>query len=404
MEIRMRIPSLSNSGVLSLMFAAAVASAPLAAQPFAYVTDIVNNKVWVIDTSTNTVLPTPITVGAGPAFVALNPAGTLAFVTNQNDNTVSVIDTATNTVTATVPVGKYPEGVVVSSDGSLAYVANFHDSSISVIDTSSGTVTTTIPIKAASFAAEPNQILVEAETLFVTDSANGRVLEINQLPSVRQFAIPAGPFPIGIAISPQGYLYVVNPGDGSVSVLATTTISVGNSSSLATSIAISPDGKYAYVTDQGSNTVSVIDTSTNTVIMSLATGMAPIEPAITADGANVLVTDFLGGAVSVIATSSNTTVAPITLPAGSFPFGIAVQQPASQILTALINAINGMKLGNWGNSLTAKLKQPPNCNEVDLAFQNEVSAQSGKKLTPKEVYVLSSLATNISFALQCFRQ
>ena len=68
-----------------------------------------------------------------------------AYITNVLDNSVSVIDTTTNTVTATIPVGVRPEGAAVSPDGSRVYVTNFFDNTVSVIATTTNTVTATIP-------------------------------------------------------------------------------------------------------------------------------------------------------------------------------------------------------------------------------------------------------------------
>uniref|UniRef100_UPI000A96E89D YncE family protein n=1 Tax=Rhodococcus marinonascens TaxID=38311 RepID=UPI000A96E89D len=68
-----------------------------------------------------------------PVGVAVTPDGTRAYVTNVGDGTVSVIDTATNTVVETVPVGAAPQGVAITPDGSRAYVANLGDNTVSVI-------------------------------------------------------------------------------------------------------------------------------------------------------------------------------------------------------------------------------------------------------------------------------
>jgi len=69
-----------------------------------------------------------------------------AYITNLNDNTVSVIDTASNTVTATVPVGNFPNGVAVTPDGAHVYVANVVDGTVSVIDTASNAATATVDV------------------------------------------------------------------------------------------------------------------------------------------------------------------------------------------------------------------------------------------------------------------
>ena len=49
-----------------------------------------------------------IEVGDEPQGVAFAPDGATAYVTNIKDNNVSVIDTATRTQTTTIAVGKSP--------------------------------------------------------------------------------------------------------------------------------------------------------------------------------------------------------------------------------------------------------------------------------------------------------
>jgi YVTN family beta-propeller protein len=49
------------------------------------------NTVVVYDTSTNTPVGNPITVGTGPIFVKISPDGKYAYVGNRSDNTVSII-------------------------------------------------------------------------------------------------------------------------------------------------------------------------------------------------------------------------------------------------------------------------------------------------------------------------
>jgi YVTN family beta-propeller protein len=70
---------------------------------------------------------TTIRVGAGPVGVAITsnethrserdgrPQQPLAYVTNLADNTVSVIDTANNKVVATIPVGAGPFAVAFAT-------------------------------------------------------------------------------------------------------------------------------------------------------------------------------------------------------------------------------------------------------------------------------------------------
>ena len=80
----------------------------------AYVVNFNADTVSVIDTATNAVVGSAITVGNAPIGIAITPDGTKAYVTNQNANTVSVINTATNAVVGSaIPVGSVPVGIAI---------------------------------------------------------------------------------------------------------------------------------------------------------------------------------------------------------------------------------------------------------------------------------------------------
>lgn len=70
----------------------------------------VSNKLYVIDTYTNTVVST-VTVGNGAHGVVTTADGSKIIVTNLADNTVSIIDAAALTVDKTIKVGTSPNGV-----------------------------------------------------------------------------------------------------------------------------------------------------------------------------------------------------------------------------------------------------------------------------------------------------
>ena len=213
--------------------------------------------------------------------MAITPDGKYAYVTHAGnggapeDDTVSVIDTATGAVSASIDIGWPTSGVAITSDGRHAYVTGtgFHfdmsnappeplpTGKVSVIDTASGVVSATIPV---------------------------------------------GSSPNGVAITPDGtHAYVADhaqhtgagTGTGTVSVIDTAsgvvsaTITLGKQNPQA--VAITPDGKYAYVTgpDEYSylpgredpapdplpihGTVSVIDTASGVVSATLPAGKNP---------------------------------------------------------------------------------------------------------------------------------
>ncbi len=149
-----------------------------------------------------------------------------------------------------------------------------------------------------------------------------------------------GQNPLGVAINPAGTrVYVVNYGDstdlktsGTVSVIdtdptsstyntVTGSITVGVRPEL---IAVSPNGKVAYVTNSVSNSVSVIDTTANKETTQISVGGVPVGVALTPDGTKVYVTLANKSRVAVIDATTNT-VASSTIPLSySNPIGIVV--------------------------------------------------------------------------------
>jgi YVTN family beta-propeller protein len=117
----------------------------------AYIANELSDNVTVIDTRTNTVVGSPITVGDSPWGVAVAPDGGEVYVTNINSGTVSVIDARTNAVAATFGAGTQPIGVAVSPDGTRLYVANDNfpvSSTVTVIDAETGATVAAIPTAA----------------------------------------------------------------------------------------------------------------------------------------------------------------------------------------------------------------------------------------------------------------
>jgi YVTN family beta-propeller protein len=138
--------------------------------------------------------------------------------------------------------------------------------------------------------------------------------------------VEAGEGPTSVAITPDGkYAYVTDVVGESVSVIET-----GLRRKVATiegvgaepfGIAITPDGKYAYVTDNGSDEVTVISTATKKVVKSISVGSEPLGVAISPTGKFAYVTDFIDGTVEAINTETMT-VSGQPIPVGEGPVGI----------------------------------------------------------------------------------
>src|SRR5258706_9980560 len=167
------------------------------AAPFAYITNTGDNTVTVIDTADNSFVTT-ILVDVQPFGVAVNPSRTRAYVVNANpgdDDTVSVIDTSTNTVVGSpILVGTAPFGVAVHPDGSLVYVANSGSDNVSVISTASNTVVATIDL---GVGASPTGLAVTpvGTRVFVANSNFNNVSVISTMSNTVVDTLGAGSFP-----------------------------------------------------------------------------------------------------------------------------------------------------------------------------------------------------------------
>ena len=142
-----------------------------------------------------------------------------AYITNLNDNTVSVIDTASNTVTATVPVGTFPNGVAVTPDGAHVYVANVLDGTVSVIDTASNTVTATVPVGLFPFGVA---VTPDGAHVYVANQGGGNVSVIATASNTVTATVTVGVNPAGVAVTPDGaHVYVANQNSNNVAMIAT---------------------------------------------------------------------------------------------------------------------------------------------------------------------------------------
>ena len=182
----------------------------------AYVTNINDDTVSLIDEATSTVTAT-IAVGGGPIAVAADPAARTAYVTNGGNGTVSVIDEATGTVTAIIGVGSGPDAVAVDAAAHTVYVANGGAGTVSVIDEATGTVTATIPVGSGSDAVAVDPA---ARTAYVANFA-GTVSVIDEATGTVTATVPVGADPLGVAVEPSTHTaYVTNGTASTVSVIS----------------------------------------------------------------------------------------------------------------------------------------------------------------------------------------
>ncbi len=154
-------------------------------------------------------------------------------------------------------------------------------------------------------------------------------------------------------------------------------------------IAITPDGKYAYVANNnddsiaGEDTVSVIDLETNAVIETItdASFNQPYTVTINSDGTKVYITNSNSTTVSIIDTATNTVIGTI----GGFdgPSGFAITPDGK---TAYVNNYGGPSGVGSGNATTVRVVDIATNSIVGSAITVDL-APAGLAITPDGAFV-----------------
>ena len=231
----------------------------------------------------------PFAAGTGPVSVAVNPTGKFAYVTNDNSNNISAyaINTSSGALKqvkgSPFKAGLQPWGVAIDPKGKFVYVTNAgcysYKGCVStyVINASSGALT---QVKGSPFPAGhfPYSVAIDPMGKFAYVANHGSMsygpgnvsayainARTGALTQVHGSPFKAGDFPQGVAIDPRGkfayvtnagvcfnpnsycvYAYTINASSGALRKVNGSPFRAGN---LAYSVAIDPDGKFAYVTN-----------------------------------------------------------------------------------------------------------------------------------------------------------
>ena len=207
--------------------------------------------------------------GQTPKDLAIHPNLRQVYVTNssvrpiqigqvQND-TISIIPESLASSQA-VEVGNHPVGLCIDSTKNRLFVSNRDSQSISVVDLASRKVIDSILLDGAperiAFAKEEIYLIKEGQVLIV-DLRLRKVVK-----TIREVFDPTD-----LAVSPdQQYVYVVNSGNNSLSVVETnsrsviTEVKVGNFPIRATVISrFQSESDLILVVNQAESTVSLVE-------------------------------------------------------------------------------------------------------------------------------------------------
>ena len=250
---------------------------------YVYVTSYNGSAIMAINTNTYAVKTIQI-ANSTPYGIAITPDGKYAYVTSpgipvngiQPNGSVYVINLQTDGVVAKIAVGRGAQGIAISPNGKFAYVANYDDSTVSVINTATNNVVSVISsigYGVDNIAVSPGGTYIYTSNynlpleLYLGRQFNGSSTIIDGTTNKFIKTVITGQGPDAVAVSPTGTnAYVVNAGDGTISVINTTTNNVtgtivagGFAKSFFDGIALSSNGDYAYLTDPYNNTLEVID-------------------------------------------------------------------------------------------------------------------------------------------------
>ena len=200
-----------------------------------------------------------------------------AYVGNFKDNTVSVIDTDAGKVVATVPVAKGPHGMAITQDGRTVYVSGDGSSSLDVIDTATDKVVKTIHVGKA-----PNGLALTPDNrlLLVTVYGENRIAFIDTSTHTL-VATVAVPKPHTVAISPDGklaYVTAQEPGHFQLALIDLNKRIVVRTLSLEKTPRdgeFAYDGKLFYFTQAGVSSVQVLDPASDKIVAEIPTGVSP---------------------------------------------------------------------------------------------------------------------------------
>jgi PQQ-dependent catabolism-associated beta-propeller protein len=221
-------------------------------------------------------------VGEDPEMFDLSPDGRMLYVSNEEDSALTAYDLVVRRKLFEVKVGGEPEGVKVSADGKLVYVTSEVASLVHVIDVAQKKIVKNIPV-----GKRPRRFLLAGGELWVSNELDASVSIIRTSDHTVQGSVAFLPqgmraeevTPVGMALSPDGRTAYVGLGRANhVAVVDVASrqvkgyVLVGKR---AWGLALSRDGQRLYVANGLSDDMTIIDTGTLKATRTLKVGRVP---------------------------------------------------------------------------------------------------------------------------------
>jgi DNA-binding beta-propeller fold protein YncE len=323
------------------------------------------------------------TMGVGSIAEAFPASSLSLYVANNGDDTVSqYLPTLAGAITTiSLLPGSHPVAMS-SAQNTAMYVLNSRSNSacpnsgsISIITTATLSVSNTVCVGLNPVA-------------LVQETTDGFIYVLNQGDNSVSVFNPAGPIvtgtittanglgqnPVSVTTNVQGYVFVVTQGDGvnpgtldiiaagSTSIAATVPLGVGPTFSV-----FDPNLNRLYVANTGGNTISVFDVSNVNVSNSpaiplLATvpvGTSPIGVTPLQSGTNFYVANSGSNNVTVVSANSFSPLSSVALPAGANPVWIASDPTSSKVYVANQGTSTTSIIQTSNNTISGTIQAPP---------------------------------------------
>lgn len=283
----------------------------------------------------------PAQIGGDLSPAVFSPDGKVFGVLSNATRNLAAIDTADGAVSHRIKVaGTELSAIAIAPDDQTAYVATWSDGAVTPYDLAKGTAGTPIPAGALprAIAITPDGVTMYVLTQASAKAPQGEVLPITIATGKAGQPIQVGDNPLHMAMSPDGKTILVANGeqesvhDGSVTLIDTATNTAGKPLATgqvsAAGFAFAPGGQTAYAVNPNADTLVPIDLATQTLgkpVMLSASGKpgglstGPLSVAITPDGKTAYVlTPSLGpqdsSTVTPVDTAAGTAGKPIQVP------------------------------------------------------------------------------------------
>ena len=289
--------------------------------------------------------------------LALAPADRVSadtlLVGNKSGQSVFLLDLASGEKRGEFATGVAPHEIVISPNGALAVVADYgaatSGNTLTVYDLARSSLARTVDLGAHT---RPHGLtFIDDRRVLATTEGDGSLTEVDVIGGtvLRNVALGDGK-PHMVAVAPdRSVAYVTQVDGGMVSVVdlasfeKLTDIRTGAG---AEGIAVAPDGEV-WVSNRAADSVSVIDPASREVVATLASAGFPIRVVMTPDGNHVIVTNAKAANLSVFARGSRELVKTIALAeegktykqtmlgAAALPIGARVSPDGARVFAAV---------------------------------------------------------------------